>query len=189
MSAHQPLPSFPEGSSDVRGQSETPDYASWIQRVGAFLLDGVLVFVVATVVTAATGHHDVFNTFKVHTVGGRQQLVPYGSELDFFVIAEGVLSLVYSVAFLASSWQATIGMRMLGIQIAKESDLGSVTVSRVVGRSVVVLGVYSVLQLILRVVAGLVILVDLLWPLWGSRNQTLHDKVAKTVVVRRAPGT
>jgi uncharacterized RDD family membrane protein YckC len=28
-------------------------------------------------------------------------------------------------------------------------------------------------------------LLDLLWPLWDNRNQTLHDKAAGTVVLRR----
>ena len=31
----------------------------------------------------------------------------------------------------------------------------------------------------------LLILVDLLWPLWDARRQTLHDKIAGTVVLRR----
>jgi len=189
MSAYEPLPSFPGESSDAYDRHEAPELASWLQRVGAYLLDGVLVFALATIVAVATGHHDVFNTFKFQTVGGKQQLVPYGSKLDFFLIAEGVLSLAYSVALLASAWQATVGMRLVGIKIARESDLGPVGVGRAAGRSVLVLGAYSVLQLILRVVAGIVILVDLLWPLWDSRNQTLHDKAARTVVVRRAQGS
>jgi uncharacterized RDD family membrane protein YckC len=31
-------------------------------------------------------------------------------------------------------------------------------------------------------------IVDLLWPLWDSKRQTLHDKVVDTVVVRVSPG-
>ena len=33
-------------------------------------------------------------------------------------------------------------------------------------------------------------LVDYLWPLWDKKNQTLHDKLAKTVVIdlRHNPG-
>jgi uncharacterized RDD family membrane protein YckC len=27
-------------------------------------------------------------------------------------------------------------------------------------------------------------LLDLLWPLWDERNQTLHDKIVKSYVVR-----
>ena len=28
-------------------------------------------------------------------------------------------------------------------------------------------------------------IIDMLWPLWDDRNQTLHDKVVGTVVLRR----
>ena len=42
---------------------------------------------------------------------------------------------------------------------------------------------------VVSIVLGLPWLLDMLWPLWDARNQTLHDKVAKTVVIRaRATG-
>jgi uncharacterized RDD family membrane protein YckC len=186
MSNFEPLPSFSGEPSEVHGGQ--PEYAQWFPRVGAFVLDGILVFVAATVVAAVTGHHDLFNTLKFQKVNGTERVVPYGSELDFFIIAEGVLSLAYTIGFLSSKWQATLGMRACGIYIAKEGDLGPVTLGRAAGRSVLFLGVSSVLQLVVRAGAGLVVLVDLLWPLWDSRNQTLHDKVAKTVVLRRTGG-
>ena len=187
MANFEPLPTFPEGSNDRPSRVE-PDYASWIRRVVAFLLDGALVFAVATGIAVATGHHDVFNTFKIHLVNGRQMLRPYGSELNFFLITQGVLSFAYSSGFLASRWPATLGMRLLSIQIARESDLGTVSVGWAVGRTALFVGVSTVLQGGLRVVSGLVVLLDLLWPLWDPRNQTLHDKVARTVVVRRTAG-
>jgi hypothetical protein len=31
--------------------------------------------------------------------------------------------------------------------------------------------------------------IDMLWPLWDPRNQTLHDKVVNSVVVRKDAGT
>ena len=58
MANFEPLPTFPEGSNDRPSRVE-PDYASWIRRVVAFLLDGALVFAVATGIAVATGHHDV----------------------------------------------------------------------------------------------------------------------------------
>ena len=46
-------------------------------------------------------------------------------------------------------------------------------------------------RLLVRAVMGFVPLLpmlDLLWPLWDPRNQTLHDKVAGTVVLRQVTG-
>ena len=31
---------------------------------------------------------------------------------------------------------------------------------------------------------GLLLIVDLLWPLWDDTKQTLHDKIVHTIVVR-----
>jgi uncharacterized RDD family membrane protein YckC len=31
---------------------------------------------------------------------------------------------------------------------------------------------------------SLPLLISYLWPLWDSRNQTLHDKMASTIVVK-----
>jgi len=31
--------------------------------------------------------------------------------------------------------------------------------------------------------------IDMLFPIWDSRNQTLHDKVSNTVVVKLPPKT
>lgn len=183
----QPLPSFPHDAVDApRSPSDGPDYASWIQRVGAYLLDGIVLIIVTNVIAAATGHHDIFNTFHTYTVDGKTKLRPYGHEFEFYLVTSAVLIVVYSIAFLASSWQATPGMRVLGIHIASESDLGPIRLGRAAGRTALVIGVPLVLQLVVSVLGSLVLLVDLLWPLWDSRNQTLHDKVAKTVVLRRA---
>ena len=37
---------------------------------------------------------------------------------------------------------------------------------------------------VVSIVLGLPWLLDMLWPLWDARNQTLHDKVVSTVVIR-----
>jgi hypothetical protein len=37
---------------------------------------------------------------------------------------------------------------------------------------------------LLVIILFIPVVIDLLWPLWDTKNQTLHDKFAKTVVVR-----
>ena len=184
----EPLPSFPKGASGERPARDDGDYASWIQRVGGYLVDSIVVFVAATIIAAATGHHTIFNTFKIETVNGKSKLLPYGNKLEFYLIVQGVLLLVYSIGFLASAWQATLGMRLVGIHVARASDLGTVDLRRAAVRTIVVVGVTAILQLVIRVVAVIASLVDLLWPLWDARNQTVHDKIAGTVVLRGRPG-
>jgi uncharacterized RDD family membrane protein YckC len=37
------------------------------------------------------------------------------------------------------------------------------------------------------IILGLIWLLDMLFPLWDAKKQTLHDKIVKTVVIRVRP--
>ena len=185
MANFQPLPSFPGEPVDTHLQADTPDYAPWIRRAGAYVIDGAFGVAVATAIAIATGHHNPFNTFSWHLVNGKEQLRPIGSKLLFFNATVIGVEVIYTIGFFVSTWQATLGMRLLGIFIARESDHGKVVLGRATIRTVFFLGASALLQAVLKALASLIFLADYLWPLWDARNQTLHDKVAKTVVLRR----
>lgn len=185
MSEQGQLPSYPGAGDDTVGRHGAVTYASWGRRAGAFVLDGFLVMVVAIVITGLTHHHQPWDVFTFHTVNGKRQLVPIGSKLVFYSAVNTLLGFAYATWFLSSSWQATPFMRLLGIYIATEQG-GHVTLGRAAGRTAIFQGASFLAS---RVpFGGLVILVDLLWPLWDSRNQTIHDKLARTIVLRRPAG-
>jgi uncharacterized RDD family membrane protein YckC len=186
MSSHEPLPTFPVGSG-AQPLPDTPDLASWGRRVGAYVLDSVLGLVAAILITRAAGHQDPLSVLHFHVVNGKKQLVPIGSKLVFFYVVSGATQILYTLGFLTSRWRATLGMRWLGIFLARESDLGQVGPAQVAGRTGLYPGLSSVVQVVLPIVS-LLVFVDLLWPLWDPRNQTLHDKVAGTVVLRQVSG-
>jgi uncharacterized RDD family membrane protein YckC len=186
VSETTPLPSFPAGGSEDGAVEPVHPYASWGRRAGAFLLDGLVISVVAGVIASATGHHTPLNVWQFHTVNGHRTLVPLGSKLVFYTSLETLLAFAYATVSLSSRWQATPFMRLLGVYIARESDLGHVTVGRAAGRTAIFQGASLLAG---RVAFGsLLILVDLLWPLWDARNQTVHDKLAHTVVLRGTRG-
>lgn len=84
--------------------------------------------------------------------------------------------LVYEVAFLY--WkQATPGKLILGLRVRlrEQPSLPSGAIWARVGFAV------------LGQLCGLLLLLDYLWPLWDSKKQALHDKVAKTNVVKPDP--
>lgn len=157
-----------------------PRYASFGRRLAAYLLDWVAVWVLAAVVTGATGHHEPWTYFATHVVNGKRVLVPVGTKLQFFESSAAVVFFFYGLGFLASSWRATPGMRALSVRLASQ-DGGALGIGRVVLRSVTaeIFGTLSALAALL----SLVPLADMLWPLWDSRRQTLHDKVAGSVVL------
>jgi uncharacterized RDD family membrane protein YckC len=135
-------------------------YASWLARVGASLIDGVLAFLVAC-------------------MGG----IPVGI-LAAVTGDTGVIYLAYVVGFVVALWfpwrngsvGQTPGKKMLGIMVVHEET------GQLVGGPAGLLRwfVGFVISLITLGIGGLL---DSLWPLWDKRSQTLHDKVVHTVVV------
>jgi uncharacterized RDD family membrane protein YckC len=92
----------------------------------------------------------------------------------FLLLLSGLAAyLVYEVVFLL--WkQATPGKLIVGLRVRRREDPG-LPVGAVLGRvGFVLLGQFC----------GLLLLLDYLWPLWDANKQALHDKVARTNVVR-----
>jgi uncharacterized RDD family membrane protein YckC len=107
------------------------------------------------------------------------------------VVSLIVASVLYSVVFLR--WkQATPGKLVVGLRVRRREtpDLPWGTILARVG---FISGLSLLGQLPLIGFAFiLTALLDYLWPLWDSKNQALHDKVARTNVVRpgdRRPGS
>ncbi len=85
-----------------------------------------------------------------------------------------IVSLVYTAALLVTKGQ-TVGMMAVGTRCAKEASGANLTVGPAVGR-------WALAEVLdLTVIGGLL---DILWPLWDAKNQTLHDKAVGSLVVR-----
>jgi uncharacterized RDD family membrane protein YckC len=133
-----------------------PDYAGWWSRVGAYLIDAIILLASLVVV------------------------VLIGAAISSAVTA--LLIVVWFLASLLGYWTyfeggdsgQTPGKRMCGIRVRNASG-GRASYGQAFGRNIVarVIGLLP-----------LVGLVDVLWPLWDSHKQCLHDKAASTIVVR-----
>lgn len=75
-----------------------------------------------------------------------------------------------------AKWGQTLGKKALGIRVVRAEDGGPITSGQAAGRA----AFYQVLGGLI----GCVGLVDVLWCLWDERKQCLHDKVAKTLVIK-----
>ncbi len=93
-----------------------------------------------------------------------------------YVYLDLVVSFVYSF-FLVGFFGHTLGMGVLRLQ-AVEAREGRTPIGAV--RAAIRSATAGLLSII--PFGGLV---DLLWPLWDPRNQTIHDKAAGTVVLSR----
>lgn len=178
----------------------TPDgvrLAGWWQRVLAYLLDAVIVGVVAGII-ALPWVRDIMDTYRdwfdealdtsgsgsSSTIDTAQLQRDLARPLAFVVGIQLVIGFCYHVGFLM--WkQATPGKLAVGLRVRRREVPGPMPFSTVALRWLGQFGV-GILGLVPFVgsVTGLYSLLDVLWPLWDGPKQAIHDKVAKTNVVR-----
>lgn len=82
-----------------------------------------------------------------------------------------IIGWAYSVYFIGSSGQ-TPGKKVLNIKVVK-ADGSTLTYGDAVLREVIG-----------KLVSVITLLIGFLWMLWDPNSQTLHDKIAKTYVVK-----
>jgi uncharacterized RDD family membrane protein YckC len=163
------LPTYPQEAAEREEAAGPPgarsDYASWGRRVGAYLVDTILLaapLVALAVLALAAGDPDDENDTSWAVVG-------------FAYLGWIVLPFVYFAVLHGRESGQTLGKRWLGIRVVDEDSGRSIGYARGFGR-------YAITFLF-----GLFIipvLLDYLWPLWDKKNQSLHDKVVSSVVVR-----
>ncbi len=92
-----------------------------------------------------------------------------------------VIQTLYTTLLIGSSG-STLGMKAVGTKVVDANTAAPISMARALGR----FGAQAVLQFPSGLFIGFLVLpfLDLLWPLWDGRNQTLHDKIASTVVIK-----
>jgi uncharacterized RDD family membrane protein YckC len=146
-------------------------YAEWWKRVVAWLIDVVVLWVVQTIVAAIFGL-DRSITADPNTGGVS------GNALGAFIFGNVVLLLVgvaYYVALNGSDRGQTLGKMALKIAVRDDATGGPAGYGKAFIRYIV-----GAVLFILCIVPGVI---DVLFPLWDPKKQTLHDKAAGTVVV------
>lgn len=181
------------------GLATTPDgapLAGWWHRVGAYLIDFVVLGLVITAL-AFPFIRDVLTAFREYldvamTAAQNGQPAPStaaltekiaGSTLVIGVIGLAV-NLVYTVCFLL--WkQATPGKLAVGLRVRlrERPDLPLTSICLRWLVQTFLPGALGQIPLV-GALFSLFGLLDDLWPLWDSKKQALHDKAAKTNVVR-----
>jgi uncharacterized RDD family membrane protein YckC len=182
--------------------ASTPDgapLAGYFQRVGAYLIDGIIQGVILLVlggwlvVKAMQPFWDEFqravdtgDTTALNSVNPATDF-NYGYLLAFALLAV-VIQVAYNVIFLTRSG-ATPGKSALGISVRLRERPGPLSVGDALKRVAIPAGCGLLGNLpFVGLVFSLIYLLDLLWPAWDDKRQALHDKVAATnVVIGRQP--
>jgi uncharacterized RDD family membrane protein YckC len=144
-------------------------YASWGRRLGGWLIDWVILAVVEAILFAIWRPYT-----KSYTNAG--SVTHYHLHLAFNGVA-AVITILYGMLFVGSSRGQTPGMMAVSVKaVDAERNDGSIGYLRALWRAF-----FEVLLAFLFVIPWII---DMLFPLWDSKRQCLHDKVSNTVVLR-----
>jgi uncharacterized RDD family membrane protein YckC len=204
----QPSPQFPGAPQQggwnapsyggLYNEPSTPDgqpLAGYLQRVGAYIIDGLILFLILLVPGAWLIYKSMqpfwdefWRAVEANDPNALNALSPatninYGY-LFAFALLTVALQFAYSVFFLSRSG-ATPGKSALGISVRLRERPGVLSVPDAAKRASLQAGLGLLSNVPLAgLLFSLAALLDLLWPLWDDKRQALHDKLAATNVVR-----
>ncbi|MGB3471616.1 MAG: RDD family protein [Erythrobacter sp.] len=137
------------------------DYAGFWIRVGAYLID-LVILVVAQFIIAALSGASLFDVEAQASFG----------ITDFLGF---VIGIAYFVGFEGSNMQATPGKKAVGL-IVTDMNGGRLTYPRAAGRY---FG---------KILSGLILGIGYIMVAFTEKKQGLHDMIASTLVVKGQPG-
>ena len=152
--------------TDSTPLATNPQLSGWWRRVGATIVDDVLLFIPSYLVVVIIG-----------SVAGS----------IIGVLGGLALEAVYMVELLARPAGQTIGNRLVATRVRDAMTGQAVTTQQALRRwgFVAAYGLFGLTGSTLGTsVVGILGLVDCLYPLFNTRKQTLHDKFAGTIVLR-----
>ena len=144
----------------------------WI-RVGAYLIDIIILVTAMTLIQAVTGI-DMGANYSAQW----NDAIASGGETEASAVGQ-LLALMLGVAYFAglesSAWQATLGKKALGL-IVTDTGGNRVSFLRAVGRYFA------------KIISGIILFIGYIMVAFTEKKQGLHDKLASTLVVKGNPG-
>lgn len=179
-------PSYPAGGEQPPAYGTPPPaygavpigspYASWWSRVGAYLLDGLFV-VVIVLVPVVVGAVIAFANADIDPASDEitGNVQPLGVVIMVLGVIGGIAFDIWNRGVRLGNRGQSIGKGIVGLSVVRAENgqflgAGAGFLRWLMGFA---LGIVSCVQLL-----------DLLWPLWDEKNQTLHDKIVGSVVIR-----
>jgi uncharacterized RDD family membrane protein YckC len=150
---------YPSGAGNTTAYGGDPTLAEWWQRLVAYLIDAVVLLIIYFILRAI---------ISPTGLGGLYLL--------------SLILVVITFAYYAiqhAQWGQTLGKRALGTMVVTADTRSKITGSTAGVRA----AVYAFPPLV-PIIGIIFVLVNVLWLTWDPQRQALHDKAAKTVVVK-----
>jgi uncharacterized RDD family membrane protein YckC len=151
--------------------------AGWWSRVGATLIDSLIIGVGALIILALFGSIFSVGFFDSEETGVIALIV--GLMLSFVAIA--IVALLYAPLMMDRTNGKTLGRMAMGIRVVRANGQ-PITFGFAMLREVAVKAL--LFGFAGSITFGLANLADVLWPLWDDENRALHDFVVDTRTVR-----
>lgn len=148
-------------------QFQTAQYATFWHRLAAYLIDYVLISLVTCPLGMVMG---VAGAFAEQSGGDAAQAASAGVTMLLYAVAL-VAGWLYHALMESSSWQGTVGKRVLGIRVT-DLDGNRIGFGRATGRY---FG---------KIISSMICAVGFIMVLFTERKQGLHDMMASTLVLQ-----
>ncbi|MEA2621317.1 MAG: hypothetical protein QOH61_227 [Chloroflexota bacterium] len=164
-------------------------YADVPNRIIAYIIDFIILFIVQLIVAIIAAIVAPATTLSGLTAVANPT----------FALIYGILAALVTAGYFIYTWVAmrgTIGMRLLGMQIGNETDGRTITYQQAAIRYLFLYGPFLIADILGRFALGLGLVLQLLGLIWfivllvttaqSPTKQGLHDRYAKTMVVKAA---
>jgi uncharacterized RDD family membrane protein YckC len=171
----QPPPGqYPQQTYQAAGPSGPR--ANFGQRLGAYLLDALIVGIPLSIISSLLGASLFRFNFSVNEATGEVNGGDVGAAAGTALLIQllsVIVAAVYFAFFEGGASGQTLGKKALGIRVIRQEDGQPLGYGRAVGRYFA------------RFLSSICLL-GYLWMLWDKEKQTWHDKLTSTVVVPTA---
>jgi uncharacterized RDD family membrane protein YckC len=185
----QPYQPYP-GTGYQYGPGKDPTLAEWWQRLLGQIIDSCIVGVLCSplwipaFVTYANRLRTISNQYggNLGTPAAQTAVSHAGGHLFGAVFLAGLTFAVIMFVYdwvQHGLWGRTLGKRALGTRVVTASDRSKISGGAACGRAAV-----FALPPLVPLFGGLFALLNELWLLWDRQRQCLHDKAARTVVIK-----
>jgi uncharacterized RDD family membrane protein YckC len=152
------------------------ELSGWWRRVGAQIVDGLIVGVGAVALLVAITAPFSIGFFAGDDIG----VVSVAVGVLLSIVCIAIVALLYAPAMMARTNGKTLGRMATGIRVVRASGepiTFGFAMLREVAVKALLFGIAS------SITAGLASLLDVLWPLWDEENRALHDFIVNTRTV------
>ena len=166
----QPNYAYPPQQDPYAGYQQPGGfYASWIARVGAYVIDHIAIGIIPYILVAVLFRPSTTTTTDS---SGVTRISTSGTGLYYFAAILVFVLVAAVLAWMKSSMGQSIGQKALSIRMVRDADGQTPSFGLAFGRELA------------HLVDSAICCVGFLWPLWDGKKQTLADKIVSTVVIK-----